>query len=241
MLANGTVTFWRWLTGKPFSLTPSAENTVDERRVWLRYAAKLSVRCGEVSDETEAAVSAVICNISRGGIQLISPRRFEPGTLLSVELPATRREEGWTLLATVVRARPHGDSEWAMGCRFSCELESQQLAAFGATRARPTSPDPRSWSRFACEGKAFYQRLNGPIGVHQPARLVNIAVGGMALVVEEPVAVGELLSAELHDAKGRPVLTILACVVHTQAVAQGQLLGCHFIRELNETDVQALL
>ena len=48
MLTTGTVTFWRWLTRKPVSLilTPSTENSVDERRVWLRYAASLNVRCG---------------------------------------------------------------------------------------------------------------------------------------------------------------------------------------------------
>jgi hypothetical protein len=243
MYANDTVTFWRWLTGKPVSLTltPCAENTADERRVWLRYSASLNVRCGEVHEEGDADVLAVICNISRGGIQMISPRRFEPGTLISVELPGTRREDGMAVLACVVRARPHGDSEWAMGCRFSCELQDQQLAAFGAARTRPTIPDSRSWSRFPCENKAFFQRVNGPLGVHQPARLLNIAVGGMALVVEEPVAVGELLSAELHDAEGKPVLTILACVVHTQLVPEGQLLGCNFIRELSDTDIQALL
>jgi hypothetical protein len=243
MLANGTVTFWRWLTGKPVSLTmtPSSEISEDERRVWLRYAASLNVRCGEVSDDQDSGVLAVICNISRGGIQLISPRRFEPGTLISVELPAARREDGLAVLACVVRARPHGDSEWTMGCRFSSELDAQQLAAFGAARVRPNTPDPRGWSRFPCDAKAFYQRVNGPAGVHEPARLLNIAVGGMALLAKEPVNVGELLSAELHDAKGQPVLTILACVVHTQTVAEGRILGCNFIRELSDADVQALL
>ncbi|MGH7173568.1 MAG: PilZ domain-containing protein [Gemmataceae bacterium] len=243
MLASSTVTFWRWLTGQPVPLAqmPFDETSVDERRVCLRYAASLNVRCDEVSGEADAGVLAVICDISRGGIQLISPRRFEPGILISVGLPATRRGEGLAVLACVVRAQPHGDSEWKMGCRFSSELNEQQLGAFGAARTRPSAPDPRGWSRFPCDGKAFYQRVNGPAEPHRPARVFNIAVGGMALLVEEPIVVGELLSTELHDAKGQPVLTILACVVHAQSVAEGQLLGCNFIRELSDTDVQALL
>ena len=243
MLASAPVTFWRWLTGQPISLEqiPANENSVDERRVWVRYAARLNVRCGEVSGEADSGVVAVIRNISRGGIQMICSRRFEPGTLVSVELPTARSEEGLAVLACVIRAQPHEESEWAMGCRFSSELNEEQLAAFGAARKRPTSPDPRGWSRFPCDARAFYQRVNGPAEPHRPARLLNIAVGGMALLVEEPVAVGELLSAELHDGKGQPVLTILACVVHTQTVAEGQILGCNFIRELSDTDVQALL
>lgn len=243
MLATATVTFWRWLTGQPVPLSQmlSSEEAADERRVWLRYAANLNVRCGEACGETDPGVLGVICNISRGGIQMICSRRFEPGTLISVELPAARREEGLAVLACVIRAHPHGDSEWVMGCRFSSELNEPQLAAFGAARTRPSSPDPRSWSRFPCDAKAFYQRVNGPAEPHRPARVLNIAVGGVALLVEEPIAIGELLSAELHDGKGQPALTILACVVHAQTVSEGQILGCNFIRELSDTDIQALL
>ena len=243
MLASTTVTFWRWLTGQPvpLELMPSSETSVENRRVWLRYAANVNIRCGEAGGEGDAGVLGVICDISRGGIQMISSRRFEPGTLISVELPPGRGEQKLAVLACVVRAQPYGDSEWKMGCRFSSELNEDQLVALGAARKRPHAPDPRGWSRFPCDSRAFYQRVNGPAEPHRPARMFNVAVGGMALLVDEPVAVGELLSAELHDAKGQPVFTILACVVHSQTVPEGHLLGCNFIRELSDTDVQALL
>jgi hypothetical protein len=201
----------------------------------------LSVRCGEVGSGEDPDVSAVISDISQGGMQIVASRRFEPGTLLSVELPSTDSEEGMAVLAYVVRAQPHGDSEWKMGCRFSNELNEQHLSAFGAARARPNEPDPRGWERFPCDAKALCQRVNGPTGPHYPARVLNIAVGGMALLMRESMAVGELLSTELHDALGKPVVTILACVVHAQTVAEGQILGCNFIRELSETDIKSLL
>jgi hypothetical protein len=243
MLANTTVTFWRWLTNQslPFSSPPSVEESGEDRRICVRYAAKLNVRCGEADGEADPGVLAVLCDISRGGIQIIAPCRFEPGALLSVELPSARGGDGLAVLACVIRAQPHGDSEWAMGCRFSQELNDSQLQAFGAARARPESPDPRGWARFPCDAKAFIQRVNGPDQSHRPARVLNVAVGGMALLVEEPVAVGELLSTELHDAKGRPIVTILACVVHTQTVPEGHMLGCNFIRELADKDIKALL
>jgi hypothetical protein len=243
MLHTATVTFWRWLTGQPIPSTTltSAEGSAEERRVWLRYAANLNVRCGEVSGENDTGVSAEICDISQGGIQIIAPRRFEPGTLLSVEMPSAGGEERVAVLACVVRTHPHDDCEWKMGCRFSSELSEQQLNAFGASRARPTEPDPRGWERFPCDSKAFFQRVNDSAGPLHPARVLNIAVGGMALLVKEPIAVGDLLSTELHDARGQAIVTILACVVHAQTSPEGHILGCSFIRELSDKDIKALL
>lgn len=243
MLVSATVSFWRWLTGQPLPLesSPTAEKTAEERRIWLRHAASISIRCGEAGSEEQIGVSAVLSDISRGGIQLIASRRFEPGTLLSVELPSARDEDGMAVLACVIRATPHGENEWKMGCRFSSELDDGQLNALGASRTRPAESDPRSWERFPCNTKAFYQRVNDPVGPHHPARVLNIASGGMALMVQEPVDVGDLLSTDLHNAHGQPIMTILACVVHSQNVPEGQILGCHFIRELSDADIKALV
>jgi len=195
----------------------------------------------QAAGEEESGVYAVICDISRGGVQMIAPRRFEPGTVLSVELPSSKEQTPLAVLACVIRAHPHGESEWTMGCRFSSELDEEQLQAFGAVRARPTSPDPRSWERFACDAKAVYQRISDDVPVYRPARVLNIAPAGMALLVDEEIAIGELLSTELHDASGQRIITILACVVHVQTVPEGQRLGCNFIRELNDKDLNALL
>jgi hypothetical protein len=237
------VTFWRWLTGQqiPLSVISPSGISDGERRVWLRYEASLSIRCGEVSGEAEEGVYAVICDISRGGIQMIAPRRFEPGSVLSVELPSPRGQSTLAVLACVVRAYPHGDSEWKMGCRFSAELDDGQLQAFGATRARPPSSDPRSWARFPCDIQAVYHHVNGDDQTPRTGRVLNIAAAGMALLVDEEVAIGELLSTELHDTAGKPALTILACVVHVSRSPEGQVLGCNFIRELSHKDLQAML
>lgn len=66
-------------------------------------------------------------------------------------------------------------------------------------------------------------------------------MSGVALRVEEAIGLGELLSTELHDSFGRPVVTILACVVRVEKLAEGRILGCQFIRELGEEDVRALV
>jgi hypothetical protein len=242
MLASA-VTFWRWLSGQHFALSavPDTEKPVTERRVWLRHATKLNIRCEQINDEPDGGVLATITELSRGGIQITAARRFEPGALISVELPSVHGEKGLAVMACVVRAQPHGESDWVMGCRFAGELSDDLLQAFGAARSRPTAPDPRSWSRFPCSVKAFYQRVNGPDQAHHAARVLNIATGGIALLTEEPIALGELLSTALHDPKDQPLVSILACVVHVQALDGGQLVGCNFIRELSDEEMRALI
>jgi hypothetical protein len=147
MLASA-VTFWRWLTGQPMSLNITAvlDDPHAERRAWLRFAANLNVRCDPVGTPAEPGVYAVIGDISRGGILIIAPRRFEPGSILSVELPSSKGQLGIAALVCVVRAQPHGESDWAMGCRFASELSDDQLQMFGAARERP----PTSGGDSAC-------------------------------------------------------------------------------------------
>ena len=242
MLAS-TVTFWRWLSGQPIPLDmlTAPSNSADERRVWVRYAANLNIRCEEISGEVETGVSAKICDLSRGGVRMISPRRFDPGTVLSVELPASQGQSALAVLACVIRAHPHGDDEWIMGCRFSGELNDEQLQSFGATRSRPDTPDPRGWSRFPCDAKAVFYSVNADDRASSTGRVRDLSAAGMALQVDEEVAAGELLNIELHDANGQATITILACVVHVQEVAEGWVLGCNFIRELDDKDLQSLL
>lgn len=179
MLATSAVTFWRWLTGQPLPL--DAATTAEDRRVWLRHTAKLNIRCEQADEDGESGVYAVVCDISRGGIQIVAPRRFEPGSILNIELTPAQGDSPLAVLACVIRAQPHGESDWAMGCRFSSELEDEQLHAFGAARVRPSTPDPRGWSRFSCEAKAFYQRINSDDPAHHSARVLNISVSGVAL------------------------------------------------------------
>ena len=58
---------------------------------------------------------------------------------------------------------------------------------------------------------------------------------------EYAIPTGTLLNAELHGPSGQ-TFTILACVVHVSAAAEGgHLLGCNFIRELSETDLRSLM
>ena len=71
--------------------------------------------------------------------------------------------------------------------------------------------------------------------------MLNISAGGVALVVDHDVRAGALLSAELHAPDGKAVVTILACVVHVIVESERErVLGCNFIQELSDADLQSL-
>jgi hypothetical protein len=183
---------------------------------------------------------ARVRNISRGGINLVLKRAFEPGTLLSVDLPGSALTI--EVLACVVRCEELEEESWELGCTFAAELSDEDLQLFGARREKPALPDQRGWVRYPCRAEATYQvvRTPEPSGQHA-AEVLDISAGGIALQVSGGLAVGELLSLELRR-DGAVVLTTLASVVRTAISADGRLLaGCNFIRELEEEQIQGLL
>jgi hypothetical protein len=213
-----------------------------ERRVWVRYPCELETTCRPANDVAPQGFQVRVQDISRGGIHLLVNRRFEPGALLSVDLPGAGDGSGCTALAYVVRvsARPGGD--WAVGCTFATELGDEDLGEFGARRLKPEEPDQRTWQRFACEARASCRPVKAPTAEPFPVLVLNIAPGGLGLRVGQAIDLGVLLSVELHGPKGEPGLTMMASVVRVnRTVGPAWVLGCNFIRELTETEMRSLL
>jgi hypothetical protein len=168
-------------------------------------------------------------------------RRFEPGTLLTVELPAEDGRSAYTVLACVVHVRSQTDGTWALGCSFSRELSDDDLVAFGAKRVRPAPPDLRTWTRFASGAKATIQTGKAAGQSSLPAKVLNISANGVAIRVAQPVEAGTILSLELQRSTAASPLTLLACVARVEATTDGEwLLGCTFSRELSDKEFQAL-
>jgi hypothetical protein len=74
-------------------------------------------------------------NLSRGGLRLLLPRRFEPGTLLQIEVESVRDGDPVPLLARVIHVGPEAPGVWAVGCAFLRELGRDDLEAL-------VNPDP---------------------------------------------------------------------------------------------------
>jgi serine/threonine protein kinase len=108
---------------------PSGEN----RRVSVRYPCSLETHCDlqisvhpeetELQDRWEATVR----DLSVSGIGLLLPRRFEPGTNLTVDLRADAGGAGRSLEMRVARARRVAPGQWLLGCTFATPLGKDEL------------------------------------------------------------------------------------------------------------------
>lgn len=237
---HSTFSFWRRLVGMTPAATTDSAVATEERRLWVRYPTNLvTIVHTAAGDEPSERVSAVVRDISLGGVNLVVDRPFETGQLISVELPL-EGEETQTVLACVVRANPQHGQQWALGCVFSRELASEDLEGLGARRLRNKPDDKRVWMRFPTNVEATYQKVGAFDSESLPARVLNVSASGVGLLVSERVETGALLSVDLLG-HGKTRRTILACVVHVSPRDDAWALGCNFIRALSEQDLQAFL
>jgi hypothetical protein len=92
---------------------------VQKRRKWVRWLADLEVEFVPVSG-TLPVCSAMIRDISCGGVRLVSIVPLEFGTTIRMRLKSVR--EG-----RVVHASRESTGQWSMGCAFSEEITSTDL------------------------------------------------------------------------------------------------------------------
>jgi c-di-GMP-binding flagellar brake protein YcgR len=239
---NFTRLFWRRLLGRSAnSYATQLDKGGEERRVWVRFPADLETRYQPADFAPGTRLSARVRNISLGGINLLGNRAFQPGEMLTVELPGASSDTTCNVLACVVHCAAEREGEWSLGCTFARELNDADLASFGARRERHDSSDQREWKRFPCDVIAKYQLVATPDPRQWPAKVLDISASGVGLQVDRNVENGTLLSVELHNAAGTKEQTMLACVVHVTSQSDTAWgLGCNFIRSLSEEDLRAL-
>jgi hypothetical protein len=92
-----------------------------ERRAFIRCFCQTTAR---VDDFLPAKVE----DVSRGGLKLVVPRRFESGTLLRVEV-TMGEEVPLTLLARVIHVTARPESSWTVGCALAKELSENEFEA----------------------------------------------------------------------------------------------------------------
>jgi hypothetical protein len=144
-------------------------------------------------------------------------------------------------LAYVVHAAEAG-GQWSVGCAFARPLTEDDLEAFGAERVEDCSGEQRDWARFPCAASATYQVVAAADQAKWPARVLDLSANGAGLVVRQPIDAGALLSVELQGARPESARVLLACVARATPGAGGErILGCNFIRELGEKELQALV
>jgi hypothetical protein len=76
----------------------------------------------------DTAWTAHLVDVSLEGLGLVLSRRFEPGTILSLEVPGACGSLR-TLLGRVVNVRAMPDRTWRVGCRLINPLTDEDLQA----------------------------------------------------------------------------------------------------------------
>lgn len=101
----------------------------DERRAHVRFPCELDSSCTPVAGNRGMQWTGKICDISKGGIGIALTRRFELGTLLTIEIQEADGRSSGTLLARVVHVTPHSLGGWVVGCCFTNELGEDEVRA----------------------------------------------------------------------------------------------------------------
>jgi PilZ domain len=101
-----------------------------ERRAWVRIPSGQDICCqpmaASTTEESETGWLGKVRDVSPGGIALLLSRRFEPGTVLIVEL-----EQGSLRLPVrVVHATSETKGHWIIGCAFASALSQDELDTF---------------------------------------------------------------------------------------------------------------
>jgi PilZ domain len=101
------------------------------------------------------------------------------------------------------------------------------------------SEERRVWVRYPSNVVTQFAPLNGVVQSSVPARIRDVSLGGVQLVVTEAFEPGDMLSVTLPG-EGESSMTVLACVVHCRAMANNEwALGCNFSAELEERQLLA--
>ncbi len=117
-----------------------AEPPGTERRAQVRHVCQLPQLCRPAGIAAAAEIwSGWVRDLSVGGLRVQLSRRFEPGTLLAVEIAGADRDDVRRLLARVVRAAPEPDGQWGLGCSFISDLSEGALRALLASTDSPTA------------------------------------------------------------------------------------------------------
>ncbi len=229
--------------GQLYEFRPAADGATGhvDRRNWQRFDCDLETTCQPAGATDTETFVARVRNIARGGLNLVLPQAVPVGTVLRIDLQGVTDQELCTVLGCVVHTAETEAGAWSVGCSFVSELSDDDLTPFGARRERGTDSDQRAWVRYACDLQGSYRVVRVTERTQSPARVLDISACGVGLEVDRQLDVGTVLSVDLRDAGGKGVLKIFACVVRATSRGDGRwAVGCNFIRQLGEKELEGL-
>jgi hypothetical protein len=111
--------------------------------------------------DKESVWPGLISDLSTCGLGLVLGRRFEPGSGLAVELPATAVRCEETLLVKVIKVQSLSDGRWLLSCALISELSEDTVLTLvsqgesGPPAALPDERDPAAEKQGPALGDLF--------------------------------------------------------------------------------------
>lgn len=107
-------------------------NKAAERRASVRYECdpdsfSTDNSCRPITASKRESWPAMVRDLSTSGIGIIVNRRFEPGTLLTVDLEDAGRTSQRSLLVRVIRTAQEHPNSWVHGCAFTHPMSEAEL------------------------------------------------------------------------------------------------------------------
>ncbi len=99
----------------------------NERRIWKRFPIYTEVWVQPKTKGEGPRLPALVLNISRGGLKIVSAHRLEIGTLFRVGKSDGSSKSTGALSARVVHVAAEEGSMWSMGCTFTPKLDEDRL------------------------------------------------------------------------------------------------------------------
>jgi hypothetical protein len=95
----------------------------------MRRPTGLEAFCRSVAAVKDDPWPARVRDLSTGSIGLVLTRRFEPGTLLVIELEKKTHSLTHTLVGRVVHAQASNSGGWMIGCTLANQIAEDDLQA----------------------------------------------------------------------------------------------------------------
>lgn len=107
----------------------SAQKTATESKAPARRPTGIEAFCRSVAAVKDDPWPARVRDLSSGSIGLLLTRRFEPGTLLVIELEKKTASLTHTLVGRVVHATAQTNGGWMIGCTLANKIAEDDLQA----------------------------------------------------------------------------------------------------------------
>jgi hypothetical protein len=111
----------------------------------------------------------------------------------------------------------------------------------GAKETRRLLLERRTAVRFPSQLEAMVHTGGGQTGVEWPARVRDISIKGISLVVGRSFPAGTLLTVKLLREKDAPPFPVTAEVMHAMAESCGYVHGCQLTQPLSDTELSLLI